>query len=86
MPLWHHPVISTIVPVRCAVVTLDTSRLQEDHANALRLGTVLQRLPFVAGVAPIETNIVIFTVAEGHDPQQVSVSRDGWCLCSTLPG
>ena len=46
-------------------------RLHEDHENALRLGAVLQRLPFVAEVSPIETNIVIFTVAAGRDPKRV---------------
>ncbi|MEX1131945.1 MAG: GntG family PLP-dependent aldolase [Flavobacteriales bacterium] len=37
-------------------------RLREDHARALRLGTALQQLPWVASIMPVETNIVIATL------------------------
>lgn len=38
-------------------------RLVEDHARAAHIGSVLERLPYVAEVMPVETNIVIFTLA-----------------------
>ncbi|WP_299220380.1 GntG family PLP-dependent aldolase [uncultured Aquimarina sp.] len=37
-------------------------RLQEDHKKAKEIGQVLQELPFVTGVEPIDTNIIIFTI------------------------
>jgi threonine aldolase len=44
-------------------------RLEEDHQHAQQLGAALSELPFVSQVLPVETNIVIFTVAEGYTPQ-----------------
>jgi len=41
-------------------------RLHEDHARALRLGTALQQLPWVASIMPVETNIVIATLNNEH--------------------
>jgi threonine aldolase len=38
------------------------SRLKEDHAKAKTLEGELNRLPYVANVLPVETNIVIFTI------------------------
>ena len=38
------------------------SRLEEDHKKAKELGSVLETLPFVYKVEPIETNIIIFTI------------------------
>jgi len=38
------------------------TRLAEDHRRAKELGLVLQKLPWVAKVEPIETNILIFSV------------------------
>lgn len=35
-------------------------RLAEDHRRAREIGAVLQELPFVKKVVPVETNIVIF--------------------------
>lgn len=35
-------------------------RLQEDHNRAIQIGKVLERLPFVKNIYPIDTNIVIF--------------------------
>lgn len=43
----------------------NVERLGEDHAKARILETELRALPFVAEVLPVETNIVIFTLAEG---------------------
>ena len=37
-------------------------RLEDDHRRAKELGQLLQQLPWVAAVAPTETNIVIFEV------------------------
>jgi threonine aldolase len=37
-------------------------RLAEDHRRAKELGIVLQKLPWVAKVEPVETNILIFSV------------------------
>lgn len=43
----------------------NVERLGQDHAKARILETELRALPFVAEVLPVETNIVIFTLAEG---------------------
>jgi threonine aldolase len=37
-------------------------RLSEDHRRAKEIGQVLQNLPWIASVEPIETNILIFSV------------------------
>ncbi len=37
-------------------------RLKEDHKKAKALGNVLNKLPFIDKVEPIETNIIIFTI------------------------
>ncbi len=39
-------------------------RLTEDHAKARRLGESLEDQPYIATVAPVQTNIVVFTMAE----------------------
>ena len=38
-------------------------RLVEDHVRAAQIGSALAELPYVAEVMPVETNIVIFTLA-----------------------
>lgn len=38
------------------------ARLKEDHARARQLGEMVQSLPYVTGVLPVDTNIVIFEV------------------------
>ena len=40
-------------------------RLADDHALAARIGGVLESLPGVVEVLPVETNIVIFDLADG---------------------
>jgi threonine aldolase len=40
-------------------------RLKEDHERAKHLGEVLSALPFVASVMPVDSNIIIFTLAGG---------------------
>lgn len=42
-------------------------RLADDHRRAKELGAVLEKLPWVAKVEPIETNILIFSLKEGLD-------------------
>lgn len=39
-------------------------RLREDHARAKQIGKVLEGLPFVKNIYPIDTNIVIFELPE----------------------
>jgi len=40
-------------------------RLRDDHDRAKRLGQALAELPYVASVAPVATNIVVFTLKDG---------------------
>ncbi|PYF73934.1 threonine aldolase family protein [Pedobacter nutrimenti] len=46
-------------------------RLAQDHLHAKKLGTALSRLSYVESVMPVETNIVIFTVQQDFDAQQI---------------
>ena len=39
-------------------------RLREDHVRAKAIGTLLEGLPFVENIYPIDTNIVIFQIPE----------------------
>lgn len=41
-------------------------RLREDNARARRLGALLQELPYVADVRPVQTNILIFDLQPPH--------------------
>jgi len=41
------------------------NRLVDDHRRAKELGVVLQRLPWVEKVEPVETNIIIFVLKAG---------------------
>lgn len=47
------------------------TRLKEDHARARHLGAALQQLAWISAVMPVDTNIVIFSVADALTPQQV---------------
>jgi threonine aldolase len=47
------------------------TRLEDDHRRAKELGQLLQHLPWVADVAPTETNIVIFEVKKPLTEKQV---------------
>jgi threonine aldolase len=38
------------------------NRLEDDHRRAKELGEVLQKLPWIEKVEPVETNILIFTI------------------------
>lgn len=44
-------------------------RLKEDHARARKIGEVLQGVPYVESVEPVDTNIVLFSL-KGTEPQQ----------------
>ena len=45
------------------------ARLADDHARAAAIGKTLATLPWVASVAPVETNIVIFRVAPSQSAE-----------------
>jgi threonine aldolase len=45
-------------------------RLAQDHAHASQLAAALQECAFVESVLPVETNIVIFTLAPEISTQQ----------------
>ncbi|KAG2446271.1 hypothetical protein HXX76_000860 [Chlamydomonas incerta] len=66
----------------------NVERLRDDHRRARRLGAVLSGLPFVAAVAPVHTNIAIFTVAPGWDAKAIVESlKSRHILISTMaPG
>ena len=46
-------------------------RLTEDHRRAKELGILLNNLPWVATVEPVETNILIFSVQSSVDENQL---------------
>jgi threonine aldolase len=58
----------------------NVSRLQEDHARAQALERELLKLPYVAGVLPVETNIVIFSLDEGLCPEDFIRQLRGYGL------
>lgn len=45
-------------------------RLAEDHRKAREIGDVLQTLPFIKGIEPLETNILIFNLTDDVDEQE----------------
>ena len=45
----------------------NVNRLVDDHRRAQELGAVLQQLPWVDKVEPVETNILIFSLKKGID-------------------
>lgn len=47
------------------------AKLPTDHKHARALGEALSRVSYVASVLPVETNIVVFEVADGLKPQHV---------------
>ena len=44
-------------------------RLAEDHRRAKEIGAILSTKSWVASVEPVETNILIFSLAEGYSDQ-----------------
>ena len=45
----------------------NVNRLVDDHRRAKELGELLQKLPWVEKVEPVETNILIFSLKKGFD-------------------
>lgn len=45
------------------------ARLKDDHVRARTLGGVLQKLPFVKSMMPVDTNIIVFELVEGITPE-----------------
>ncbi|PNW77134.1 hypothetical protein CHLRE_10g423550v5 [Chlamydomonas reinhardtii] len=66
----------------------NVERLRDDHRRARRLGAVLSALPYVGAVAPVDTNIAIFTLAQGWDAKAIVESlKSRHILISTMaPG
>jgi threonine aldolase len=59
-------------------------RLSEDHIHAQLLAQALKSADFVAGIMPVETNIVIFKLADGYTSASVLSSlKDHGILCGT---
>lgn len=46
------------------------TRLKEDHARAKELGRTLQQLSWVKSIMPVDTNIIIFEVADYITPEK----------------
>jgi threonine aldolase len=46
-------------------------RLKEDHKRASELGKALAKISWIESVMPVDTNIVIFSVADPITPEQV---------------
>nr|WP_294787239.1 GntG family PLP-dependent aldolase [uncultured Flavobacterium sp.] len=44
-------------------------RLAEDHRRAKEIATILSTKPWIASIEPVETNILIFSLAEGYSDQ-----------------
>jgi len=49
-------------------------RLAEDHQKAIDLGSVLENLPYISKVEPIETNIIIFELKTSLVGQEAFIS------------
>jgi len=50
------------------------SRLAEDHRRAKELGTILQQLPWIEKVEPVETNILIFNL-KPHLDEKATIEK-----------
>ena len=44
-------------------------RMAEDHRRAKEIAAVLKTKPWVYAIEPVETNILIFSLAEGYSDQ-----------------
>ena len=47
----------------------NVTRLKADHDKAKKIGEALKKHPLIKLVLPVETNLVIFELAEGQDPK-----------------
>ena len=52
-------------------------RLVEDHVRATTLGDAIADLPYVDHVMPVETNIIIFTLAGGREASSMLTELKG---------
>lgn len=52
----------------------NVKRLSDDHDKAKELESILQTLPFVSNILPVETNIVIFDI-EDNQKKQALISK-----------
>ncbi|MNY57385.1 L-allo-threonine aldolase [compost metagenome] len=44
-------------------------RLAEDHRRAKEIAKILSTKPWISAIEPVETNILIFSLAEGYSDQ-----------------
>ena len=60
-------------------------RLQEDHDRAAQLGAALQAAPYVTEMMPVETNIIIFTLApEVNNDRYLEFLEENGILASSF--
>ncbi len=62
-------------------------RLIEDHKKAQYLGKVLEQMPYVESVLPVETNILIFTLTDRYTEKEfiAALNKNGIYAASTGP-
>jgi threonine aldolase len=60
-------------------------RLKEDHLHAQQIADVIKQLPFVKGLMPVDTNIIIFELHEHQNADHLveELKRKG-ILCGTF--
>ncbi|WP_421940850.1 threonine aldolase family protein [Pedobacter sp.] len=59
------------------------TRLKDDHAHAKALAQALSQTKYVKSVLPVETNIVVFEVADGQAQKIVHHLKEKGLLCNT---
>lgn len=59
------------------------TRLKDDHAHAKALAQALSKTKYVKSVLPVETNIVVFEVADGQAQKIVHHLKEKGLLCNT---
>ena len=66
----------------------NVNRLVDDHKRAQELGAVLEQLPWVEKVEPVETNILIFSLKKGFDEKLLieKLKQKGIFISSMGPG
>ncbi len=61
------------------------TRLSDDHVRATHIGNLFAQCPFVSNVAPIETNIIIFTLSETMPTERfLSLLKDAGILAISI--
>jgi threonine aldolase len=60
----------------CGVYALKNNiiGLQQDHENAKEIASNLIKTTFTEGILPVETNIIIFEIAQPFQPAQVAAA------------